>query len=257
MNWARGVVVVSIASATACARTTQPAETVKDGTTATGERRGQPEPEVQVWGALRSVMHEGKTEGKVALQSIVPGPHSFAVGALSELRGEVTILDDDVVVSLGEPGGGVRTLAQPAPGEMATLLVRAVVPSWTRHTIDHAIESNRVDEEIESVVKSAGLDIGARTPIVIEAKAKNLEWHVLGGRAQPGQNAHHGPRSVGKLSGATVTLVGFFSRNDVAVFTHMGEHSHFHVVTNGERMTGHVDSMALEPGAVVRLPARR
>ena len=212
---------------------------------------------MRVWGALRAVMHEGKTEGNVELQSVVPGPHSYAVGALSGLRGEVTILDDNIIVSLGEPGGGVRTPGDLAKGEMATLLVRAVVPTWTRRKVDHATESNRVDEELETVIKAAGLDIESRIPIVIEAKAKSLEWHVLGGRAAEGQNAHHGPRSVGKLSGVTVTLVGFFSRHDEAVFTHMGEHSHFHVVTSGERMTGHVDAMALEAGAVVRLPAGR
>jgi acetolactate decarboxylase len=93
--------------------------------------------------------------------------------------------------------------------------------------------------------------------MVIQAKAKSLDWHVLAGLPDGGQSAHDGPRSVGTLSGAMVTLVGFLSRNDEGVFTHMGEHSHVHVVTSGDRMTGHVAAMALESGAVIRLPARR
>lgn len=251
------VVAIAIAAgATACSRSTQPGLGVK-GSTTTVERSSQTTSDVQVWGALRSVMHEGKTEGNVLLASVVPGPHAYAVGALSGLRGEVTVLDDDVIVSLGGPGEAVRTPAELPAGETATLLVRATVPSWTRHVVEHSIEQDRVDQELEGVVKSAGLDIGARIPVVIEAKVKMLEWHVLGGPAESGHNAHHGPRTVGKLVNQTVTLVGFFSRHDEAVFTHMGEHTHFHVVPSGERMTGHVDAMALEPGAIVRLPARR
>jgi hypothetical protein len=256
MDLMRRVAVVSISSAIACSPTTQPAGPSKGGAPP-GEGGNQAGSEVQVWGALRSIMHEGKTEGNVALQSVIPGPHAYAVGALSGLRGEVTIWDDDVIVSFGEPGGAVRTPPEAPPGETATLLVRAAVPNWTSHAVDHAIEANRVDEELETVAKNAGLDIGSRIPMIIEAKAKSLEWHVLAGLPDGGQSAHDGPRSVGTLSGTTVTLVGFFSRNDEGVFTHMGEHSHVHMVTSGERMTGHVDAMVLEPGAIVRLPARR
>jgi len=256
MGLTRGVAVVSIASAIGCSPTTQPAEAEKGGAPP-GDSGTPSGSEVQVWGSLRSVMHEGKTEGNVALQSVVPGPHAYAIGALSGLRGEITVLDDDVIVSFGESAGAVRTPAQAAQGETATLLVRAVVPRWINHQVDHAIEANRLDEELETIAKNAGLDVGSRIPMIIEASAKSLEWHVLAGLPDGGQSAHDGPRSVGKLSGAMVTLVGFFSRNDEGIFTHMGEHTHLHVVTSGDRMTGHVDAVTLEAGGIVRLPTRQ
>jgi acetolactate decarboxylase len=252
----RACAMVSVGIATACSCSTQPVEAVKGGTP-TGNPGGTSATEVHVWGSLRSVMQEGKTEGTVALNSVVPGPHAFAVGALSELRAEITVLDDDLIVSFGEPEGKVRTPAELPNGEMATLLVRAIVPRWSQHTVDHSIEINRLDDEIETVAKSAGLDLAARIPVVVEAKAKSVDWHVLGGLPPAGQNAHDGPRSVGKISDAMVTLVGFYSRNDAGIFTHMGERSHFHVIPSGERMTGHVDAKALEPGAIIRLPDRR
>jgi acetolactate decarboxylase len=251
MGLSRGVAVVLMASAIGCSPAQPPGSATPPGDGGT-----QAGPEVQVWGSLRAVMHEGKTEGNVALESTVPGPHAYAVGALSGLRGEITVLDDDVILSFGEPGGTVRTPARGAQEETATLLVRAVVPSWTSHPIDHAIVANRVDEELETIVKNAGVNSESRIPLIIEASVQSLDWHVLAGLPDGGQSAHDGPRSVGKLSGVTVTLFGFFSRNDQGVFTHMGEHSHLHVVTHGERMTGHVDAMTLEPGAVIRLPAR-
>jgi acetolactate decarboxylase len=255
MNAIRVLVTVSIAGAAACSPSPQSVKPT-NLVAPIGERREPSDAGVQVWGALRAVMHEGKTQGNVVLSNIVPGPHAYAVGALSGLRGEVTIVDDDVVISLGETDGAVRTLTELPREEAATLLVRSVVPRWTRHTVDHPIDANRVDDEVENIAKGAGLDLESGFAVLVEAKAKSLEWHVLGGQAAPGQNAHHGPRSVGKLSGVDVMLVGFYSRHDQGVFTHMGERTHFHVVPKGERMTGHVDSMALEPGAVIRLPDR-
>jgi hypothetical protein len=113
-----------------------------------------------------------------------------------------------------------------------------------------------MDEQLEALAAAAGLDTKTRIPVRIEGTAKELDWHVLAGKGEDGHTGHHGPRTTGRLSGAKVTLVGFFSRNDEAVFTHMGEHSHFHVVTAPDRMTGHVDGFELEPGAVVYFAAR-
>jgi acetolactate decarboxylase len=213
--------------------------------------------DIQVWGSLRSLMHEGKTEARVALKDVAPGPHAYAVGAVSGLRGEVTILDDDIIVSLGEAGGTVRTPAQGADGETATLLVRALVPRWSSHNVEGPLGGEHVDAQLEAIATATGLDVEKkRIPVLVEGTAKDLKWHVLGGKAEAGHNAHDGPRSIGTLSRVKVTLVGFLSRNDEGVFTHMGQHTHFHVVTMQERMTAHVDGFELEPGAIVRLPAR-
>ena len=84
--------------------------------------------DIQVWGSLRSLMHEGKTEARVALKDVAPGPHAYAVGAVSGLRGEVTILDDDIIVSLGEAGGTVRTAFFPPP-HAATIGSKARIES--------------------------------------------------------------------------------------------------------------------------------
>jgi acetolactate decarboxylase len=239
----------------ACARQRQkPMEATETG------KGGQSEVaatgDIQVWGSLRSLMHEGKTEARIALKDVAPGPHAYAVGAVSGMRGEITIVDDDVIVSLSEAGGRVRTLADGKESETATLLVRALVPRWSSHNVQGSLGGEHVDAQLEAIAAAAGLDVGKRIPVLVEGTAKDLQWHVLGGKAEAGHHAHDGPRSTGTLSAVKVTLVGFLSRNDEGVFTHMGQHTHFHVVTTQERMTAHVDGFELEPGAIVQLPAR-
>lgn len=104
---------------------------------------------------------------------------------------------------------------------------------------------------------TAGIDLETRIPVLIEGTAKELKWHVLGGAAPPGHHAHDGPRRGGTLAAAKITLVGFFSRHDEGVFTHIGQvRTHFHLITSSDRMTAHVEAFELEPGAVVHFPAR-
>ena len=48
---------------------------------------------VAQWGTMRAVLQEGRTEGRVSLAEACREPHSFGVGALEGLTGEVLILD--------------------------------------------------------------------------------------------------------------------------------------------------------------------
>jgi acetolactate decarboxylase len=56
------------------------------------------------------------------------------------------------------------------------------------------------------------------------------------------------------LPEARGTLVGFFSRNDQGVFTHMGSMTHIHAAVHGTRISGHVDDVVVPEGRLIRLP---
>src|SRR5687767_5611127 len=62
-----------------------------DGSARAGAAQG-----VRWYGALHAIMHEGRTASAVELSAVVPGPHVWGLGALEGLRGEVTVLDDEV-----------------------------------------------------------------------------------------------------------------------------------------------------------------
>src|SRR5262245_33653824 len=85
-----------------CNRTRAPA--TMGGSTST--------PEVRVWGELKKVMHEGKTGPQVSLAEAVHDGPVIAVGALSGLRGEVTILGDRALLTFGGADGSTRTATE-------------------------------------------------------------------------------------------------------------------------------------------------
>ncbi len=74
---------------------------------------------------MREVMRDGHTEPRIRLAEVVARPNAHAVGALSGLSGEVTIVDGDVWVAR-VAGNGIQvtgpTLAEGDEAALLTLL---------------------------------------------------------------------------------------------------------------------------------------
>ena len=215
-------------------------------------RRPSAIPEVRVWGALRSIMHEGKTGPNVSLSNVA-GPHVYGVGALTGLRGEVLLVDGAVFTSRAH--GGDLAIHRSTTGT-ATLLVAATVPAWTNVPISSPIAAEELDNRLEALARANGLDVEKAFPVVIDGVV-DVEWHVLDGSNVAGRGTHadHMRNAVtGTISGIQATVVGFFSKHHQGVFTHMGQHTHFHVLTADHKIMGHVDRLAVRAGGTLKLP---
>ncbi|KYF73616.1 hypothetical protein BE15_33295 [Sorangium cellulosum] len=213
---------------------------------------------VRSFGALRAIMHEGQTGPAVRIGDVVPGPHAFGVGALSELRGEVTVVDDAIWTSYARDDGTLDVRAAGAE-EHAALFVVASVARWQEATLDADVPDGQIDARVEALLRERGLDAEGAVPVQVRGSFRDLSWHVIDGRklAPGGGHADHVRASVsGTLPAAEGTLVGFFSKRHHGVFTHMGSNTHFHVVLPERQLMGHVDSVTLARGARVLLPAR-
>jgi alpha-acetolactate decarboxylase len=215
---------------------------------------------VRTYGALRAMMHEGQTGPQVSLPDLRPGSHSYGVGALSELRGEVTILDDTVWLAYPGDDGKARVETVRASDEKAALLVVASVPAWKAVTLDEDVPFDSLDKAVETLAQNQNLDINEAFPVVIEGAFANLSAHVIDGRkisADAHSHQEHMRTALRtELAAATGTLVGFFSKHHHGVFTHMGSNTHFHVVLPGEKITGHVDQVLIRRGSTLKLPAQ-
>lgn len=206
-------------------------------------------PEVTVYGALREMIHDGRIEGRVELASVVRSG-TYGVGALEGMRGEITLVDGAAWLAVGERDGGKAR--QGVVGERAALLVASNVSAWRDVAIDAAITD--LDAAIERYAVSAGLSIDKPFAFVIEGEV-DATWHVLKGPPTPGTSPHDHARNavVGTLAGRA-TVVGFFSKTHVGVFTHMGHTVHAHVIDPRSGVGGHADQLTVRAGSTLRLP---
>lgn len=217
---------------------------------------GGPVPEVRVYGALHEIMHAGDRRPRVKLSAVAPGPHAYAIGALSELRGEVTVLDDEIWLAHARDGAAPPQCVR-ASDEEATLLVAVRVERWSERALAAPASAATLDEVLAQLAQQASWPADQVLPVLVEGELTELRYHVVNGEQAGASHEEHLRGAVrGERARAHGKLVGFFSRAHQGVFTHRGSHSHFHVVLDDGSATGHVDAVALPAGTVVRFPSR-
>jgi acetolactate decarboxylase len=217
--------------------------------------------EVQVAGTLRGVMHEGKTRAVARLADLLPDPDLWALGALGDLDGELTVIAGTAYLSRPVGPDEARTEVATESQAGAALLVSVRIEEWQTAQTARAVPFAEVGAEIERLATAAGLDPKQRIPFVLEGEFEDLAWHVVDGRRLPRGSASHEDHlaaSVQRRAPRTkATLLGFWSANDQGVFTHMGERTHVHCVVPEPLSSGHVDHVVVPAGTTVKLPAAR
>ncbi len=211
-----------------------------------------PAPAVQVNGALREIMHMGRTERTVDLAGYIGRKGAYGLGALEALSGEVTLYDGELW--LGEPdgkGGAVSAIKKRTTAG-ATLMVSTKVSDWAVQTLDSAVGFADLDTMLKAAAIAAGVDPGEPFAFRIEGEPTRLDWHVIDGTKigpeAKGHASHIKTAVRGSLNGETVSIIGFYSPKHHAVFTHHDTNSHAHVIAAGSQVSGHVDHMDLAKG---------
>lgn len=228
-----------------------------DASTGANARNGP----VQVHGALRSMMHAGETGTTVTLDELLPNPILYAVGALTDLAGEITIIDGKAYLSFPDDGTDHgRTEVSPRSNAAATLLVTAEVPAWRHMVTASPIPFEDIGDAIAGLAAEAGLDPESRFVFLVRGEVEDLDWHVIdGSRLADGSATHedHLAASIrGRLPRASATLVGFHSTRDQGIFTHMDATTHIHCVLHEPLASGHVDHVTIPAGTTIAFPSR-
>ena len=212
---------------------------------------------VHTWGTMREVLREGRTQTRVALPDLL-GPHTVAVGALTDLAGEITVIDGRPILSWRvseddvEVADGVETWHGLGAHGNATLLVAAEVPAWNEHVLAEPVETlTALEESVRTLAAASGLD--TPLPFRVEGTATEVRLHVLDGACP--MATPDGPKPV-RFAGRdeAVSLVGFFADDAAGTLTHHGRASHAHGVLRSNLFAGHLDEVRLAPGARLFLP---
>lgn len=215
-------------------------------------------PDVEVYGQLRDIMHQGLIGERVRLDQLLPDPQLYALGAMAGLDGEITILGGEAWISRPGPRGRVDTRRSELSPDGATLLVASRVPAWQEFVVERYIRWGELDDAIEEYARAAGLSPGDRFPFVLQGEMRSLDWHVVdGSKLGEGASSHAEHMAAGiQLSRLRVeaTLLGFYSARDAGVFTHMGSRTHIHATIEDPYSSGHVDQVEIPAGTILRLP---
>ena len=210
----------------------------------------------KAYGVFRQMITQRNYLPVVALKDAAAGRTTDTVGAVSGLRGEISIIEGRLIVSYGIDCGATC----PAPAsETATLLATASVQHWRPVTIDKDLDAEGVATFIRAQAKANGLDENNPFSFRINGAITDFVMHVnaapnprFKGHGSFDEMAITGLAKGPRLAGS---VVGFYAPPPLqGVITHMGDYFHAHYVDERRTTTAHLDSYGVAAGSILMLP---
>jgi acetolactate decarboxylase len=224
--------------------------------------------DLQTFGSVKALIEHHDAAGKVTLGSILGAPHAFGLGSLSDLRGEITIVDGVAWLAYPPatahaPGGKARVTSSASSNEKAGFLVAThVAPAaWRRMKLPTALSSDELEATLARLTSSDPTDptpTPVSLPFRIDGHLEHVTLAVVDGRqVPPGPGTEDSMQKANFLQredDADGVLIGFFASQADSPFTHEGKHSHVHATLPGRQATGHAQSFRLAAGATLMMP---
>jgi acetolactate decarboxylase len=210
----------------------------------------------KAYGLYRDMIQKRTYGPVVALKDAAGENATDAVGALSGLRGEISMIEGKLLVSYGADCG---TACPAAATETATLLATAAVREWRAVAIDKNLDAAAIGTFIREQAKAVGLDENKPFPFRINGTITDFVMHVnaapnprFKGHGSFDEMAITGLAKGPRLGGS---VVGFYAPPTLqGVISHGGEYFHSHYVDDQRTSTAHLDTYGVAAGSTLVLP---
>jgi acetolactate decarboxylase len=196
----------------------------------------------------------GDVEGKVDLRSLTRQPHLYALGPRAGLSGEITVFDGEPWVARVVDR---RIHVTADPDHAACFLVYDHVNLWRERVEEKPIDDEAVlTSAVLRAARAAGLDADVPLIFLVRSPVASVIFHVLDKRdGLPHTPERHERAKVRfEIERQPVEVLGFYSARHRGIFTPKDSDLHMHFRTLDGRASGHVERIAVDPGAVVAVP---
>ncbi|WP_299708715.1 acetolactate decarboxylase [uncultured Pontibacter sp.] len=201
---------------------------------------------------MRNVMWKGELAGTIALDTIANKQGLYGLGPMAYLAGELMIVDGKSYKStvLSDSTMAVEeTYAVEAP-----FFVYANVGEMKASAIPDSIQTiKQLEAYLDEITKSAKRPFAFK----LTGPIKKAKIHVLnlpeGAKVSSPAEAHRNQVSY-HLTHEQAEIIGFFSTEHKAVFTHHDTFLHMHLLTADRSKMGHLDEALFGKGIKLYLP---
>lgn len=215
------------------------------------------------YGEMHEAIGQQKSHGRVLLSDLVKRPNVYAVGALKDLAGEVTVENGKIIATKVDADGKVETISK-ASTLQATMLAGASVDSWATQPVTHDVNHADFDTFIANAAAESKVDTEKPFAFMVEGEFTNVRLHVINGacpvharmKATKLDTAHRPfEQTFATIKGK---LIGILAKDAVGKLTHPATMTHVHIIytdeQTGQLLTAHAEQMGLAAGASLKLP---
>ena len=191
-------------------------------------------------GSMKEI-YKDNGAAKIKLSLLKDTAHLYALGPLSDLRGEILVWDSQPFESRARDGA-VRVKQD--WDESAAYLVWASVPKWKKVMVPTSVRSPELMEQwLRSMSGPEGFPLRSQFPFLIKGHFGAISWHVVNvqndGKPLTPQK-HQEQKFHGVSHDLRADMLGFYSPEHQGFFIPQGHSMHLHVKV-GEELVAHVD----------------
>ncbi|WP_317194936.1 acetolactate decarboxylase [Litoribacter ruber] len=124
----------------------------------------------------------------------------------------------------------------------------ANIPSWTEQELPDSISSiKELEQYLDKVTQNSTRPFMFRLTGEVDHALIHIVNLPEGSKVSSPEEAHRGQQDY-KLQDEAATILGFFSTEQKAIFTHHDTYLHMHLITEDREKMGHLDEVEFGKG---------
>jgi acetolactate decarboxylase len=204
--------------------------------------------EVKIVGEMKNVMWKGQLYGNIKLDTISNKTNLYGLGPVEYLSGEILIIDGKAYKSTVISDTTMNV--EETYDIKAPFFGYANITRWTQQTLPDSIHTmQQLEQYLDKVTKSSPRPFMFKLSGTVEQATIHIVNLPKGSKVSSPNEAHNGQKNY-ELNNEPSEIIGFFSTNHKAVFTHHDTYLHMHLMTTNRQKMGHLDEVLFKKGTM-------
>ncbi len=206
-----------------------------------------------VIGEMRNVMWKGELAGIINLDSIADKSNLYGLGPVEYLSGEILIIDGKAYKSTVISDTEMQV--EETYKIKAPFFGYANISSWQEQDLPDDIKTiEQLEQYLDKISESAPRPFFFKLSGTVETAVIHIVNLPKGNKVSSPDEAHRGMIHY-NLIDQDADIIGFFSTEHKAIFTHHDTYLHMHLITKDRKQMGHLDEVLFK-GMKLYLPTK-
>lgn len=203
---------------------------------------------VKIVGQMKNVMWKGQLYGNISLDTIANKTNLFGLGPVENLAGEILIIDGKSYKSTVTSETTMKV--EETYDIKAPFFSYANITKWTEQTLPDSIQTiQQLETYLDNVTKNSPRPFMFKLAGTVDQATIHIVNLPKGSKVSSPDEAHKGQVNY-QLKNEQADIVGFFSREHKAIFTHHDTFLHMHLMTTDKLKMGHLDEVLFKKGTM-------
>ncbi len=204
--------------------------------------------EVKIVGQMKNVMWKGQLYGNINLDTIANKTNLYGLGPVEYLSGEIIIIDGKSYRSTVVSDTAMKV--EETYEIKAPFFGYANITKWTEQSLPDSIQSiQQLETFIDMVTKKSPRPFMFKLSGTVEQATIHIVNLPKGSKVSSPDEAHKGQKNY-ELNNKPSEIIGFFSTEHKAIFTHHDTFLHMHLITTDRQQMGHLDKVMFKKGTM-------